>query len=280
MNPSLVHHFMSHHGMSVSALAAKIGVDKNVLINKLNPARYNKLTDHEQQQILAVFQQLQRELAAFLDTDLNELPAALTKQATAQRDGVPEPIRANAFMLKNQHVNVMAPTPIARVPIVRARTKGLKPEQQPLDKFQAADLQTVSAAPTAPEKVPVATGPASALKPVAAKQSLRERVEEILLGYEDVTKVKKPAPVGQVAFAQSFEDAKRQATAAKAKATRQRNIERTQRNLKDPLWLEDHPYSIRDASEETLNQYPHLRDLIPPPPSAEDYAKTLALFRK
>ncbi|WP_162549845.1 hypothetical protein [Hymenobacter nivis] len=90
----------------------------------------------------------------------------------------------------------------------------------------------------------------------------------------------KPAPVQEISFAQSLEDAKRRVTATKAKATRQRDLERAQRRLKDPLWLEDNPYAIKDASEEALNQYPHLRDLIPPPSSPEDYAKTLVLFGK
>ncbi|AWM32142.1 hypothetical protein [Hymenobacter nivis] len=180
---------MSRYGMSVSALAAKIGVDKNVLINKLHPARYNKLTDHEQQQIFAVFQQLQQELAAFLETDLDELPAALANQATAPRDAVREMVPADVSVLKIQQSDVVASTPIAQVLTIRAGTKGVAPEQQPLVGVRAANLQTVADPLAALENVLIATEPTSTSKPVTvAKTKLQKRIAELLLGYEGANK--------------------------------------------------------------------------------------------
>ena len=90
-----------------------------------------------------------------------------------------------------------------------------------------------------------------------------------------------PLPVSALlGYSQEYEP-KSVPVRQRAKA-RQPRLEQEQqrRRLQDPRWLADHPEYLKDASPDTLDRHPHLRDLIPPPPSAEDYAKTLALFRK
>ena len=65
MNEQAIKDFMSIYGMSTTALADFLGVNKTLLNNKLNPAYRNRLSDDERNGIKEYFQRLQQRPLGF-----------------------------------------------------------------------------------------------------------------------------------------------------------------------------------------------------------------------
>ena len=84
-NPVAILAFLRAFGLSLTAVAAEVGIPATGLNNKLSPAYRNKLNASDEAGIRRYFQRLHAALGTFLDSDLTGLPDSLPSTEIAPK---------------------------------------------------------------------------------------------------------------------------------------------------------------------------------------------------